>query len=37
MPATEAQWFWFAFFVGGAAGGWLLLVLAIMDFWRSFK
>lgn len=34
---TEAQWAWFLFFAGGAAGGWLLLILAAIDFWRSIK
>jgi hypothetical protein len=26
MPHNLDQWIWFAFYTGGAAGGWVLLV-----------
>lgn len=34
MPSNEAQWFWFIFFAGGAFGGWLLIPLALIEFWH---
>lgn len=40
MPETFPQMLWFAFFTGGAAGGWVLLWLFAMDRireWRSRK
>ena len=29
MPQTPDQWLWFWFFAGGAAGGWVVLIIAI--------
>lgn len=34
MPSTAEQWVWFWFFAGGAAGGWLLLLRASVEFLR---
>jgi hypothetical protein len=37
MPETLAQWAWFLFFAGGAAGGWLVLAILAGQFWIGFK
>lgn len=37
MPQTDAQWLWFAFFIGGAAGGWVLLWLFLLDKIREWR
>jgi hypothetical protein len=36
MPETLLAWAMFVFFAGGAAGGWLILVLWCMDEWRRW-
>jgi hypothetical protein len=35
MPETVTEWFMFGFFVGGAAGGWIALILSTHDLARA--
>ena len=35
MPETWPQWIWFAFFVGGALGGWAVLACLVAWVWLT--
>lgn len=37
MPDTFIAWCLFAFFAGGAAGGWVLLILWAIDQYRAWR
>lgn len=35
MPHNMLQWIWFAFFVIGSTGGWLMLAVLVLGFRRA--
>ena len=35
MPSTGLAWAMFAFFAGGALGGWVVLYLFLREFWKD--
>jgi hypothetical protein len=37
MPNTAEQWVWFMFFAGGALGGWMIVCLLAIEFWRKVR
>jgi mannose/fructose/N-acetylgalactosamine-specific phosphotransferase system component IIC len=37
MPHSTEQWVWFAFFAGGAVGGWMLLALGLAVMMRAME
>lgn len=37
MPETAPQMLWFAFFAGGAAGGWVLLCLFALEWLTDMR
>lgn len=37
MPESAVGWLMFAFFAGGATGGWVLLILFAVDQFRAWR
>ena len=37
MPETFAQWLWFAFYTGGAVGGWTVVCIAAGYVWQAVR